>query len=838
MLRNFSFNWLSYILGILSGLLIWFIISQLKSFFPQISRLVKEKIEEFRKQQLAGADGAIRQSVLKRAQAAHIASIFVPLDEIIVPPSFLAPPIQTNPGTPPAPETISDQIVPFLPFTPEFTAAFSPHRMNFSQILTPGLNIAVVGAPGSGKSVALAYLATLLSRDSKDIPRYLPIFLHVHDITLPISSTEDPLSILISFVQKTTLSLFQSQVPSTILSALKQKTLILIMDGLDELHPETELPKYAEFFKSLFKLHPELRMVVAADPHFLQGLIQSNFYPFIVAPFDQEQYVRLQDKWISCWSRFLQSKKTENFHVDSRLEKYWSTNLPLNLNPLEFTLRVWSLLTADLQQGQISYSGLETFLTRSLPSESDRLSCEKLAAELILNQRSSMTFLEIETFLSQTAKKKEPISEAESQSSIDRKGPVRKNRISSKTEKKSSGAQLLDQMISNGILKVFSTGKVSFAHPQIAGYLAAFALPTDLPRSLFEPLLWTINSETLHYIATQGGNDLWVDTLLRLEDAPLYWIHLTISRWLRDAPPTSIWRNNFLRRLISLIHKENIPVSIRAGFYTALLLSGDPSLGVVVKQLLASSSPGIRRLSAFAAGYLHANGLINDLMDLMADPDPEVGLSAIIALCAFDTSQTRDICSDILLNAGEFQRQAAAESLAHTKGGSDILINALTSDDLLARRAAIHGLAIIRTPEIQKILEKVSVEDGQWIVRTAAAEALVTMRHPDSHIPAPLGEPSEIPWLITYASKSGVVFSKGQAVTPILLDAIKGGSPEERLRAVDYLMREQDDGVIGVLYGLVYGSSEILSRSATNTLWLIAAGGAEMPSQTKYGYNQ
>ena len=522
---------------------------------------------------------------------------------------------------------------------------------------------------------------------------------------------------------------------------------------------------------------------------------------------------------------------------DLRLEKYWSKNLPANLNPLELSLRLWSLLASDLQQGQISYSGLETFLTRSLMSESARLSCEKLAAEFVLNHRSSMTFAEIETFLNLSSTRKETLPESEAQSSADLQEPVRKIRISPKGEKKSSGAQLIDQMISNGILKVYSSDQIGFVHPQIIGYLAAFALPPDLPRSLFEPVFWTVNSETLHYIVTQGGTDLWIDTLLRLEDAPLFWIHLTIGRWLRDTPATSIWRTNFLRRLVTLVHKENIPISIRAGFYAALLSSGDPSLGAVVKQLLASSSPGIRRLSAFAAGYLRANGLINDLMDLMADPDPEVSLSAICALGAFNTSQTRDICTDVLLNAGEYQRQAAAESLAHAKGGPDILVNALTSDDLLARRAAIHGLSILRSPEIQKILEKVSVEDGQWIVRTAAAEALDLMRHPDPHIPIPLGEPSEIPWLITFASKSGVVFSKGQSVIPILLNAIKDGSPEERLRAVDYFMREQDEGVIGVLYGLVYGSSEILSRSATNTLWLIAAGGAAMPSQTKYGFN-
>ncbi len=837
MFRNFSFDWISFFLGILSGLLIWFIISQARSFFPQIGRLLKEKLEDLKKQQLAGAAGAIRQATYKRAQSAHLGNFFVPLNEILIIPQFLAPPVQTIPGSPPPPETISDQIVPFLPFHPEFTATFSPHRLTFQQLLSSGANIAVIGAPGSGKTVALAYLASALSRSPEsgsNLASYLPIYLHVHEFNLK-DDISDPLSALTAFIQKTIPSIFQKQAPSTILSALKQKKLILILDGLDDLHPEKELPRFAEFIKTLHKLHPGLLMVVAANPHYMNGLVQSNFYPFILAPFSEDQKNRLFEKWATCWSKYILSKKSDAPSVDPRLDKYWARSLPSNLNLLEQTLQIWSLFSGDLQQGQISYSGIEMLLNRCVSSERERIAIEKLAAHFITNQCSVMAFSEIEAFLNQFTKGQEKTSETDSMpaETID---SVRKIHLSDKSEKKSSGAQLIDRLISTGVLQEYSSNLIGFSHPQVSGYLAAFALPADLPRSLFESLFWSYNSETLHYIVTQGGNDLWIDTLLRLEDRPLYWVHFTIGGWLRDAPASSIWRSNFLRRLITLIHKEDIPLSIRSGFYAALLSSADSSLGVVVKQLLTSPSPAIRRLSAFAAGYLHATGMINDLLDLMSDPDPEVGLSAILALGSLTSPQSQTICADILLNAGELERQASAESLVRTKSGQESLVNALTSDDLLARRAAVHGLSLIRSSEMTKLMEKVSVEDGQWIVRTAAAEALDWMHRSDPHIPIPLSEPTETPWMISFASKSGIVFSRGQATTPILLDALKNGSPEERLRALDYLALEQEESIIGTLYGILYGPSEILSRSAIQSLWIIAAGGASMPSQTKYGF--
>ena len=839
MFNNFRFDWLSYSLGIFSGVLSWFIISRLKVWIPGLLKIIQHQMDELKHRRLSGAETAIRQSTIRRAQSAHLVSPLFRLDEILIPPQLIAPPIQVEPGSPLPPESVADQIIPYLPFWPEFIAPLYPHRLTLQQALASNINLIIVGEPGSGKTVTLAYLATLVARQDPSLTEQaalLPIYLDARELGFSDSVENSVLSTLTDSVSKIIPRNVQTQVPALLQSSLMNGSLLLILDGLDELHPEKELPQISKFLSDLQNQYPGVRIVLAASPYHLNGLIKPGVHPFVLAPWSLSQKNAFLDRWTAIWNEKIKSGNKAKVapDMDVRLVQSWIRNLPSNLNPLEYTLRLWSAFSGDLQQGAISYAGLETYLTRSIPSEAGRLAVEKLAAGMILAQKSALPDAQVEEILDQALKtnNQPPSSEP---GSTNKPSQPRPGKTISIGERKSSGGRLLDELSSNGILIVSETGLVRFTSIQVEGYLASFALPADLPRELFDSIHWPGNSETLHYITTQGGQDLWLDTILRLEDAPLYWLRFMICRWLKDAPSSALWKSPFMRDLLTLIHKENLPLSIRAGLFAGLLSSGDPSLGSVVKQLLASPNPVIRRLSALAAGILNANGLINALLDLLPDPNQEVGLSAILALGAFESSQAVEICGEILMNASESQRQAAAEALSQTEKGQAILQQALLSDDLLTRRAAVHGISMLRTTQTRQMLEKISVEDGQWIVRSAGAEALEWMQRPDPHIPPRLVVPAETPWIISYASKSGTVLTKKQPALPILLDAVKNGAPEERMRAIDYLSLEQDEGVIATLYHLVYSPSEPLSRAALNTLWLIAANGAHMPSQTKFG---
>ena len=134
-------------------------------------------------------------------------------------------------------------------------------------------------------------------------------------------------------------------------------------------------------------------------------------------------------------------------------------------------------------------------------------------------------------------------------------------------------------------------------------------------------------------------------------------------------------------------------------------------------------------------------------------------------------------------------------------------------------------------------LEKVAIEDGQWIVRSIAGQAIEELKKSNPHIPAPLVRPDQSPWLIEYAAHFGEGVAKGQPVTDLLLRALKTGTIEDQLSAINYLLLDQSDPVLSSLYKIIYGSTGSISALAHYAVWLLQASGAKVPPAVKYGLN-
>jgi len=56
--------------------------------------------------------------------------------------------------------------------------------------------------------------------------------------------------------------------------------------------------------------------------------------------------------------------------------------------------------------------------------------------------------------------------------------------------------------------------------------------------------------------------------------------------------------------------------------------------------------------------------------------------------------------------------------------GYEILKEGTSLEDIITRRAAVFGLASIRSSWANDLLERIVVEDSQWVVRNAAGQAL------------------------------------------------------------------------------------------------------------------
>jgi len=221
----------------------------------------------------------------------------------------------------------------------------------------------------------------------------------------------------------------------------------------------------------------------------------------------------------------------------------------------------------------------------------------------------------------------------------------------------------------------------------------------------------------------------------------------------------------------------------------------------------------------------------------LQSPSQSVRHAACMALVAIGTNEALETVAHTLLNGDENIRRAAAEALANDPvEGHAMLRDGITISDILLRRAVAYGLGRVNEPWSIEALQKIQIEDDQWVVRNAATEVLDSKTSAGSRAPHKLKAPSESPWLIEFAGKQGMGISPGVPATDILLLALKSEDSDTRLAALPYLKFTPNDGVITQLYAAMYKDDPELREGAYNILWELGASGMKLPNPSQYGY--
>jgi hypothetical protein len=174
------------------------------------------------------------------------------------------------------------------------------------------------------------------------------------------------------------------------------------------------------------------------------------------------------------------------------------------------------------------------------------------------------------------------------------------------------------------------------------------------------------------------------------------------------------------------------------------------------------------------------------------------------------------------MQGDEIVRQAAAEALSIKKpDGLEILKQAARYDDLLVRCAVISGLTELDDPEVDDLLENLSTEDAQWMVRKTATEALENKKASRHGVSANNLQIHEIPWLIKFASKQGQGIPAGEMPIELLLTALAKGTFDERVASLDLLKTLVSPSVLSMIKQTAAQTSGPLQDAAINALWQI-----------------
>jgi HEAT repeat protein len=833
---QFNFDFLSFIAGFVAATIFWVVLWRLRTNWPQIRSALQNQMGSARKKNLLDVETYLKQGTYRRAQRQHLAAALFPLEEILVPPMVVAPPASPDADGNMTDESALEKLIPYLPDWPELAAEYGYLVRPLSEVAAQRADIALIGRPGVGKTTVLADFASAIVQKKFDDPRLIdsfPLFFHVLDLKPILLNNQDAADALVdSFTAKTAVTL-QKQARTAVRLALHEGRAILFLDGLDEIHP-TEVAVYSKYLQAVKAQYPNLQILAACSDLFLDGLVAMGFTPIAVAPWNQLQVHEFVLKWGKVWKELIIPQITKAVAVpqpDPLAMENWIMTDGLFYTPFEWTELVWGAYAGDLSGSQ-PQRGIEAHLKRVFQGEMLSAHFGALAAAMLASEHASLPFEQAEDILTRFSNDvsrdanipTSPDASTFTQDGKEKAGLSAQLRKGSKVVVQTVGERMLLKAIEQGLLVEYGENQIAFSHLPVAAHLAAIFNQGEV--AVVNPQ-WALSLQTAHYCASDGKNQLSILQLLAPDSDPLRSNLSRAGRILAATPPNSELRIQIMRRLIGEIQQEQLPFGTRARLMVACAISNDPSICLLFRQWLAAPSPALRRLAALGSGLLKDGKSVKDLTDLLSDADFLSHSTAAAALTVIPGDAALNAVSIALSQGVETIRRVIAESMAVQPNptGQEILKEAVSMDDLLVRRAAVFGLALLHTPWAHELLSQIAVEDGQWVVRNAAGQVLEQHQQPDPHIPTPSPHYWESPWLVTFAGKHGLGVSPDEPPLKLLFQALDSGTEEDRVMALKYLNLFSGEETTKAIQNLLAVKDEEISERALQSLWCLSTVG-------------
>lgn len=852
----------SYWLGLLSGILFAWIISRLIIYIPKLIRSLRKNVSGIRENFSTSADVRLRNDVYRITQKQHLADMLFSLDEIVIVPKVLTPLIQAAKSIELTPTDSVSLTVPYMPDWPEMAAVYKASTMSLIEAMQGGANIILAGHPGSGKTVALAWLATTLARNDPGLgilEGMLPLYVHATDIYRSIrhvdeilASQENPESqksdpkgrpgkkteltagdavdTLIDAISNYASPLTLPRLPTIIRTSLDKQRAILILDRCDEL-PPNQANVITVYIQSLLAKYAMLRVITAMSYDDLAGLPALGFSLLGMAAWGEEERNAFLLRWSQNWDKWINPPgKHQSRIIRTQYLNSWLKVENTMLKPLEYVLKVWAAYSGD-SLGTDGPSAIEAYIRRMTSDVSKaRSGLEGFALHLVNEMSVSANPHDTARIFSELGIGIAPAATNASDEGI--LTPPPQESVKTTRIKELTG---IDSLTSSGILVSYAGSQYGFSHPVFSAYLAGNALTyTGAVNNVQSQPAWVGKTLSMYYFARNGDVTPFINELIQ-EDDILHTNHLMIARWLQIAPKNRQWRSIILRTLTSVLHKEKNTTGLAGKFISGLAFSGDAGVSVLFRQLLKSDEPILKQLAALGCGILAEKKAIEDLVAMLQADSPASIRSASLALGAIGDKQSLEILASTLLNGSELARRYSAEALANNPiEGHPALKDGASMEDLLVRRSVAFGLIKVNQPWAIKIVENMQLEDNEWVVRNAALQAFDEYRRKINYAPKPLGDPTEMDWLINYATRIGTSVAPGKPADNLVIKALVNGSQDEILNALDYLRIKCDADVISEIYTVYSTKTDEIKDIAYYVLWLMIISGIKLPTAVKY----
>ncbi len=312
--------------------------------------------------------------------------------------------------------------------------------------------------------------------------------------------------------------------------------------------------------------------------------------------------------------------------------------------------------------------------------------------------------------------------------------------------------------------------------------------------------------------------------LIQMDGSLLKEKFIRASLWLVNIDPNSSTELNLLKILTSEI-QTNANYMIKIRLVISLSKSLNKDIKGIFQHLLKSSDIDTRRAAAIGSGLIQDLSAVPFLIQQLNDTFPS-STSACYALGRIGSPRSLEAIAEGLLHGNELLRRASAESLAQNRSeGHPALREGILMDDILVRYAVVHGLSLIPESWAIGILDKMRIDEDEWVVRDLAQQIFEIHESGSPYIPKHQPPAHLTAWLDKFTLKHGLSKPDAENVLDSLLIVLQSGTAEQKQAAMTYLGRSGNPDLIPHILDHINSSDPDLKQLASLGIWYSAPPG-------------
>lgn len=742
---------------------------------------VSSRVSSFRGRAAEAALERYREGVIEVANRRHVAGHLVPLSDVAVAPRFfnLRPPFN-----PLDTDIVDLNPLSLVPLTTDFPQAFAPYELpglSLKGLLQSGKQIAILGSPGSGKSVTLSLIALqaaqqFVSSDSDDLffEPHLPILAELGNFDFGALAFDQEHSVLAPLFNAASVELKNTSGRQWDMAqnACALGHAVILLDGWSGLSVQQQA-EVTDWLAVFIEHYPRVTTVLTGPSQGYQRLQAAGFLPLFMMPWGRVAREQMVQRWRTAWP-LIGGQPEDPAPIPDNAAVKRAEGALHGRNALDSVLKVWATFAgAERTARQIDW--YDAYWERVTPAPYLVGALQQFARNLLLDDGKQNTYQQLLSLV-----------DAE--------------------QHKGAGLQsvrtpdyLYSLLNESRILQQFSDGRVAFRNQNVGAYLAS----KDIEAGEFLPNLLEQNDDLiLAFVAQQQDMEPYVAQQLEAPATLLGDSVLRIARWMPDTPIDTPWRKEVFKLYARMFLAGGAFPLVRERTMAALVSTLDVNTAFIFERGLQDDDPQVRLLSALGLGALGDSENVVLIGQALSDSDGGVQVAAGLALGAIGNKAALTYMLQTFVTGDEMARRGIAEMLSTNINGEghDILKEALDEPDPLTRKAAIYALERVDAPWVLEQLENSERHDGQFIIRSAATDILERLRSGQVNTVEKTPYPAGLEWVNQYYQRQNQEVQRGRAGIFKVIDILASGNEVQQLAAAETLGTLGEADAVAPLY--------------------------------------